>query len=124
MTKTIDTIQCNHSEDVAYREASEESGGSVDKYMADAPVMYAEYLKLSGKSDLQQYKLRLKAFFRHTLNSHVFGNCALEATTDKDGFYLHPDGDAAESSLMQELSIDFAEFDRIFYSCDAVHAYT
>ena len=97
------------------------------KFLEDADKMYTEYKKNKGRSTFDTYQKDLKASFHHTLNSHVFGltsKAADGAKTDEDGYALHSGRAEAEAAHMKEANIDHKEFSRIFYSVDAVHAYT
>ena len=97
----------------------------LDAMMTDAPLMYSEYIKLGGKSEEHKYLAHLKAFFRHTLNSHVFGETSVSKPERTDSeFYLHASCEAAEEALLTETTIGYGELSRIFQSVDTVHAYT
>ncbi len=64
------------------------------------------------------------AFFEHTLNSHVWGECAETSQKDTNGFWLHPSPDDAEAAWAEETGQTALEFRRMFYAVDSVHAYT
>ena len=65
----------------------------VDKYMEDAQEFYHAYKTQGGECGLDDFKKLLRAFFEHTLNSHVWGECAETSQKDKNGFWLHPSPD-------------------------------
>ena len=66
----------------------------------------------------------LRAFFEHTLNSHVWGACADASQKDEDGLWLHASPDYAESAWATETDQTASEFSRVFEAADSVHAYT
>ena len=95
-----------------------------DKYMEDAKEFYDAYKVKRGKSKFDGFKVLLRAFFEHTLNSHVFGECAEASQKDEDGLWLHPSRDHAESAWAAETGQTASEFCRVFEAVDSVHAYT
>ena len=86
--------------------------------------MYKVYQRTGGKAAWLEYEKRLKMFFLHTMNSHVYGETSDPSSQDAMGFYLHPSPDCAESAVMEKLSINDEEVLLIFNSIDEVHAYT
>lgn len=122
-----DNLRYVSEQEARYRLSTfQEEENDYSNLMLDSDLMHVEYLKMGGESDLDEYRIRLKTFYLHTLLSHFFDLCGLQATPDRDenGFYVHADGVEAELAAMEELGIDRAEFHRILESCDAVHAYT
>ena len=100
---------------------------AMQHYMSDAKLMFKQYTREGGTSSFVTYKAHLKMFYLHTLNSHCFGigpELYNGATVDESGFMLHKGHSAAEAALMQAANIDYTEVGRIFYSVDAVHAYS
>ena len=96
----------------------------VDKYMEDAQEFYHAYKTQGGECGLDDFKKLLRAFFEHTLNSHVWGECAETSQKGKNGFWLHPSPDAAETAWVEETGKSMQEFSLVFYAVDSVHAYT
>ena len=95
-----------------------------DKYMEDAEEFYAAYKAEGGKFEFDGFQVLLRAFFEHTLNSHVWGERADASRKDKNGFWLHPSPDHAESAWAAETGQTASEFRRVFEAVDSVHAYT
>ena len=96
----------------------------VDKYMEDAQEFYHAYKTQGGECGLDDFKKLLRAFFEHTLNSHVWGARAETSQKDKNGFWLHPSPDDAETAWAEETGRTAPEFCRMFDAVDSVHAYT
>ena len=96
------------------------------KKWATDDAMFKVYKQLGGASAFDTYQTNLQLFFHHTLNSHVFGLTTTDnsSTLDERGDALHPSRQAAEEAFMRSANKNEAEFDRIFRSVDAVHAYT
>ena len=95
-----------------------------ERYMEDAQEFYNAYKSRGGKCRFNNFKELLRAFFEHTLNSHVFGLCEKSSQKDEEGFWLHPSPDAAEMAWVEETGKSMQEFSLVFYAVDSVHAYT
>ena len=92
--------------------------------MVDSKKFYRAYKKRGGTCTLEYFKELLRAFFEHTLNSHVVGVVADISRKDDDGMWLHPSPDLAEESWAEETGQTAQEFSRVFKAVDSVHAYT
>ena len=92
--------------------------------MADSKKFYRAYKKRGGKFILEYFKELLRAFFEHTLNSHVFGEVANISRKDDQGMWFPPSPDLAEESWAGETGQTAQEFSRVFEAVDSVHAYT
>ena len=92
--------------------------------MVDSKKFYRAYKKRGGKCTLEYFKELLRAFFEHTLNSHVFGEVADISRKDDHGMWLHPSRNVAEASWAAETGLTAQESSRVFHAVDRVHAYT
>ena len=92
--------------------------------MVDSKKFYRAYKKRGGTCTLEYFKELLRAFFEHTLNSHVVGVVADISRKDDDGMWLHPSPDLAEEPWAEETGQTAQEFSRVFEAVDSVHAYT
>lgn len=71
--------------------------------------MFAQYRKLKGRKERNDYLQALDIFFKTTYKAYI----------DGEG-----DRDAAMETFKAEAAVDNAETRRIFKSVDQVHAYT
>ena len=92
--------------------------------MADSLKFYRAYKKRGGQCTIEYFKELLRAFFEHTLNSHVFGEVADTSRKDDHGMWLHPSPDVAEASWAEQTSLTARDFACVFRAVDSVHAYT
>ncbi len=104
------------------RERSPAPSGA-DKYMEDSKDFYKAYKKRGGKCSFDAFTELLRAFFEHTLNSHVWGERS-ETSQKEGGLWLHPSRGAAEAAWAEQTGQTPQEFGRVFDAVDSVHAYT
>ena len=95
-----------------------------DQYMGESQIFFAAYKRRKGKCSFDAFKDLLRAFFEHSLNSHVFGERADTSQKDDRGLWLHPSPDAADAAWVEETGQTASEFARMFDAVDSVHAYT
>ena len=97
---------------------------SVHKYMEDSKEFYKAYKKRGGKCSFDVFTELLRAFYEHTLNSHVWGEGSETSQKDERGLWLHPSPEAAEAAWAEQTRKTPQEFSRVFCAVDSVHAYT
>ena len=97
---------------------------SVHKYMEDSKEFYKAYKKRGGKCSFDAFAELLRAFYEHTLNSHVWGESSEISQKNDNGLWLHPSRDAAEAAWAEQTGQTPQEFGRVFDAVDSVHAYS
>ena len=95
-----------------------------DKYTKDSKEFYKAYKKRGGKCSFDGFSELLRAFFEHTLNSHVWGEGSDNSRKDDEGLWLHHSRDAAEAAWAEQTCQTPQEFSRVFDAVDSVHAYS
>ena len=86
--------------------------------------VYAAYKARGATCRYDEFKTLLRAFYEHSVNSHVYGECEAEVRKDKCGLWIHPSPSHACSAWCAETGQAFPEFSRLFSAVDSVHAYT
>ena len=111
-------------EETRERSRSPRAASGAQKYMDDSMEFYKAYKKRGGKCSSDAFTELLRAFYEHTLNSHVWGEVSEISQKNDNGLWLHPSRDAAEAAWAEQTGQTPQEFGRVFYAVDSVHAYT
>ena len=92
----------------------------------DELKMFDMYRSLGGKSNQEEYMVKMRTFIKYTLLSWVIGIGPPDdlTTEDKSGCKYFRSRDEAAHAYMEAVNIDMTELNRIFRSIDLVHAYT
>ena len=97
----------------------------------DELKMFAMYQEFGGKSDEEEYMLKMRTFVKYTLNSFIFGECLPDDLTtykgpmeDETGHKFFRNRDEAADAYMEAVKIDVAEYNRIFESIDSLYGWT
>ena len=106
------------------RSRSPRAPSGADRYMKDSQEFFNAYKKRGGKCSFDAFAELLRAFYEHTLNSHVWGECSEFSQKNDDGLWLHPSRDAAEAAWAEQTCQRPQEFRRVFDAVDSVHAYS
>ncbi len=106
------------------RSRSPRAPSGADRYMKDSQEFFKAYKKRGGKCSFDAFTALLRAFYEHTLNSHVWGENSEISQKNDNGLWLHPSRDAAEAAWAEQTGQTPQEFCRVFYVLDSVHAYT
>ncbi len=70
--------------------------------MDTAQEVHNAYRNGGGKCGFDAFQELLRAFYEHTLNSHVWGEPSETAQKGGDGLWFHPSRDAAETAWAAE----------------------